>query len=280
MDIKAFGTALVQTKDLDPVYVAIVGAKLPGPQLCRCLLAYWCFYHLGSAAWLSEQEGEDYWRWMRVAATNMLPPPGPEERWPRMPERRHFRGVRAEESVGFLSRKTPVERVWGLTAFKTEKEIMDKVQEWPLFGPWIAFKAADMIERCGRVPIKFSGDIGLVYDEPRSALDMLVDLGGVGTPEDWYAALLQHFSNAPAPPLYDRDCGPQEVETILCKWKSHMRGHYPVGKDTKETRHALEGWGDTAHRMLLACPEEVIGDHKLTRDLWERQGMVRQKLAH
>ena len=47
----------------------------------------------------------------------------------------------------------------------------------------------------------------------------------------------------------------QEVETIFCKYKSHLKGHYPVGKDSEEIRHALEGWGDTAQELQKYIPD-------------------------
>ena len=74
LDVQAFGDALITTQDLDPVYCAIYHARLPEPQLCRLLLAYWCFYHLGVAASISEKEHGDFWEWMRVAAVNEQPP--------------------------------------------------------------------------------------------------------------------------------------------------------------------------------------------------------------
>ena len=42
--------------------------------------------------------------------------------------------------------------------------------------------------------------------------------------------------------MYERPVGLQEVETILCKWKSHMNGHYPLNNDIMEIRHGLKDW--------------------------------------
>jgi hypothetical protein len=43
----------------------------------------------------------------------------------------------------------------------------------------------------------------------------------------------------------------QEYETILCKYKSHLSGHYPMGKDTREILHVLRDprWGPLAQRL-------------------------------
>jgi hypothetical protein len=111
------------------------------------------------------------------------------------------------------------------------------------------------------VPVRFDPNIGLMYKEPAEGLRLLIDLPSdpnrYNSLSDAYSQLLKHFRQFKAPPASDRPCGPQEVETVLCKWKSHMNGHYHVGKDIREVRHALAGWGDTADRLLKACPTEV-----------------------
>jgi hypothetical protein len=255
LGIRDFGDELLRTRDLDPVYVAIHGARLRRPQLCRLLTAYWCFYHLGAAAWLSEHESDDYWRVVRVAAENAAPTPR-GERWPRAAERRHFRGAVCVRTVDWLARESPEHWVESLSSLRTDAEVMSAVREWPLHGPWIAFKAADMLERCAGQRVTFAADVGLIYAEPRSTLDLLVETEGRGV-QDHYRDLLRYFGRRRAPPGFDRACGPQEVETVLCKWKSHRAGRYAVGKDVTEVRRALTGWGETADRLLRAAPEEV-----------------------
>ena len=289
LPITEFGDRLIQTRDLDPTYVGLHGAALGQDQLCRWLLAYWCFYHVGVACYLSEFEGGDYWDWMLRAAYNheeQLPHHYglPEGRWPRAAERRHFRGQKCADAVEWLRREferpeNPVKHLmihpdWERTGM-TDKKIMTYVRDWPMFGPWIAFKAADMLERCAGVPVKFDPDIALMYDEPRRALDILSegafevadDGTGITTgiqPRDWdrrkwYDVLSMYFRKHLAPPARDRTCGPQEVETVLCKWKSYMGGHYHIGKDIHDHRGALAGWGSTAASMLAKMPEEVQG---------------------
>ena len=54
--------------------------------------------------------------------------------------------------------------------------------------------------------------------------------------------LLGEFSGFKAPPLSDRAVNIQEVETVLCKWKSHMNGHYPLLNDIVDIRSGLEPW--------------------------------------
>jgi hypothetical protein len=247
--IRPFGEALIKTRDLDPVYVAIHGAHLPEAQACRLLMAYWCFYHLGLAAWMSEQEGQAYWVAMEIAARDRSPNPVDGRRWPRSAERRHFRGDKCVDAIKWLARREPESYVRSLCNCDTDQQVMTRVMEWPLFGPWIAFKAADMMERCAAIPIRFDPNIGLLYKEPREGLTLMG-----GDPRAQYNGLLEHFSRFKAPPMDDRACGPQEVETVLCKWKSHKNGHYHVGKDLSEVAHGLAGWGPTASRMRQVLP--------------------------
>jgi hypothetical protein len=246
-----FGDRLIATGDLDPVYIAIVGAQLDYPQLARVLIAYWCFYHLGAAAWLSEHDNY-FWDAMTIAAENTAP----FDRWPRASERRHFRGAKCVAAVRALARSAPEDLIGKLTRLRTAGEVINAVMKWPMFGPWIGFKAADMLERCAGVPLRFPDDTCLMYAEPAAAITMLAQSEGQ-TREHIYSGLRSYFAKRKAPPKGDRACGVQEVETICCKWKSMRGGHYHIGKDITEVRHALLGWGDTAQRMHSHMPKEV-----------------------
>jgi hypothetical protein len=262
LDVQAFGDALITTQDLDPVYCAIYHARLPEPQLCRLLLAYWCFYHLGVAASISEKEHGDFWEWMRVAAVNEQPPKKwnlPGDRWPRSSERRHFRGEKCVKAVERLRVRfaQPEGAVRSLAPLTRETAIINRVLDWPMCGPWIAFKAADMMERVYGSNVEFNQNIGLMYDSPRAGLDLIAAAADTKSPKIIYHDLLTYFSSHRAPPRNDRHCGPQEVETILCKYFSMHSGHYRVGKDIHEVRQALTGWGKTAEHMLDVMPMEV-----------------------
>src|SRR5262249_12945186 len=116
---------------------------------------------------------------------------------------------------------------------------------------------ADLMERVYGAPVKFNPNLGLMYNSPRAALDQLV-VDHNREPQALYNDLMTHFSETKAPPRYDRYCGATEIETILCKWGSMKSGHYRVGKDIKEVREALHGWGETAHQILNSMPSEVV----------------------
>lgn len=250
MEIEEFGKRLIETQDLDPVYTAIHGARLPKPQLARLLLGYWLFYHLGLAAWLSEHSGKAFYVAATEAARNTTLAPN-ANRWPRGVERRHFRGEKSLRAVEVFSREEP--EYWATSLKGDFAAIFAKVKSWPMCGPWIAYKAIDMLDRCCERKIDFPLDVCLLYNEPRKGLLML----NPTEPEKELDRLLGVFKKYRAPPANDRVCYVSEVETVLCKFKSYKGGHYFVGKDIKEIRHGLEGWGDTASMLLKASPRTV-----------------------
>jgi hypothetical protein len=57
-----------------------------------------------------------------------------------------------------------------------------------------------------------------------------------------------------APPDFTRPVNVQEIETVFCKYKSPLKGHYPLGKDTLELHHSLAGWGDLAEQLRSQLP--------------------------
>lgn len=273
LSIEEFGARLLDLGDLDPVYVALCRAEWPEEQRSRFLVAYWCLYHVGLSCWLSDQSDEAFWRQLSEAAVNDRPSPI-GGRWPRAAERRHWRGVNALKSVEDLTRRytRPHDMVNyvskpSLTAGENARVhdgletlpfslVAARVQEHVAFGPWIAFKVADMLERCCEVPVVFGLDDAM-YDSPRQAALRLFR-ERIGAPpeaklKDENAAvagvvahLIGHFKDHDAPPGGGRKVGYQEVETILCKWQSHMNGHYPVGNDLIEIAEGLEVWAEVS----------------------------------
>lgn len=133
------------------------------------------------------------------------------------------------------------------------KDVMKRVRGHVQFGPWIGFKVADMTERVLRVPVDFSDSEVFMFEDPKkSALlfwRLAMGLPPLSKPRDekHVLGLVVHFltarfSDQKAPPHLDRPIGLQEVETILCKWKSHLNGHYPLNNDINEIRAGLQPW--------------------------------------
>jgi Alpha-glutamyl/putrescinyl thymine pyrophosphorylase clade 2 len=235
LSIYNFGKQLVETLDLDPVYVVVHHAQLPETKLDRWLIAYWCFYHVGTASWIVDQP--DYWKAMMQAASS--------KDWPRASERRHFRGQAAIKSVTWLEANKIDLRYFREASTLSLADVMTYVKSWQGFGNWIAFKAADMLERLGVAKIEFTpDDIFKIFEAPRKGAEEMAIVHGPAE-GNVYAWAHKRLSVAPAlkllaPPLFERRLNIQELETILCKWKSHRNDHYIVGKDIAETKHALQ----------------------------------------
>lgn len=249
-------------------------------QLHRWLVAYWCWYHCGAASWLSEQEGAEFWRHMITAAMNKVTSPV-GGRWPRGQERRHARGEQGIKMVTALRTRygarpqDMVEELRGLAEGGVSFEVLARaIKKHTLFGPWIAFKVCDMLERVCGCPVNFEhADVFMFKDPTRAAIRVWQDKGKV---PEWYkpknrqieakiiravvAYLKDQFKDLQAPPLNDRMVDLQEVETVLCKWKSHMNGHYPLNNDIDEIGAGLKEWeavSNTAKEFLFTMPAAV-----------------------
>ena len=139
-----------------------------------------------------------------------------------------------------------------------------RAQEHRAFGPWIGFKLADMVDRCLGIPVEFDQAAVFMFKDPEKAAMMLWEQRVAHTyPENAKPKreailsgvadyLIGQFADLAAPPLGDRPVNIQEVETVLCKWKSTRRGHYWLGLDTRDHRLQLEQWG--AQDLLNAYP--------------------------
>src|SRR5687768_1451112 len=228
------------------------------PSMMRWLVAYWCFYHAGVACHLSELEGKAFWQGMLVAANNTIPAPT-GGRWPRGSERRHFRGEAAIKAVRKLQADyAKPEHVVGVLigeeGDRSFSSITNRAKQLPLFGPWIAFKIADMVDRVlGFQVAGFDQAAVFMFADPTKAALRLwalkAGLPETARPKDPDKAIQQvveylteHFQDFQAPPRGDRPVGLQEVETVLCKWKSHMNGHYPLYNDIHEIHEGVKPW--------------------------------------
>lgn len=289
LSIYDFGQHLLESGDLDPVYIALEKMEWGDPaHLERWLLAYWCFYHCGAASYISEHQGEGFWDAMREAARNVLPAPD-GGRWPRGSERRHFRGKAAidaverlrarfgdmpERAVHDIAYGVPPDHIIPVTARPQPfAEVAARAKGLPLFGPWIAFKVCDMLDRLGIAPIDFDKASVFMFADPVKAALRLwrahENLPDNAEPKDEatkhliidnvVAHLTEHFKAHTAPPRHERPVALQEIETILCCWKSHMNGHYPLYNDMTEINAGLKPWlphSETARAFYHAMPKE------------------------
>lgn len=297
-----FGKHLIESGDLDPIYIALDKLQLDPVTLNRWLLSYWCLYHAGTSSYLADAPtAGEFWERLRLAAENTEAAPV-GGRWPRGHERRHWRGANAIKSYTALLaryRDRPEDMATycatgdlpGQTTIATQtsfQAVSKRAQEHVAFGPWIAFKVADMLERVSGVAVSFDAAEVFMFDSPREAAESVWEsfadeattykrkLAEQGIPWGqsdsdhavcWSVAFLnQAFKGMLAPPrgfwskAVARPIGLQEVETVLCKWKSHNNGHYPLNNDIREIRAGLAPWaerGGLARRFLDAMPKEV-----------------------
>lgn len=246
-----FGKALLDTNDLDPLYNMLWCANIPPLTMERFIIAYSLYYHAGVAAKCAEAPDSKFWSLIRY---------GMDNKWPRGTERRHWRGKAAYESYKNISSVSPRSLFahWMTPYPHKFQSIFTAVQVWTGFGPWIAFKVADLIDRVYTPVYEFEKANLAIYKDPKKGAALFL----YGDQEQKVGAfevdralerIIVGFDDRLAPPRYERKVNIQEAETILCKFKSHYNGHYPVGKDTREILHALEGWGDLAQE-LSRCP--------------------------
>lgn len=269
-NVYGFGRALLEAGDLDPVYTVVYGSGFSLPKLERWLLAYWCFYHVGTACYVSGGPEAGYWDRMTEAAES--------SRFPRGRERRHFRADNAVNSVRFLSSVGMLKlfdplRPYALCPNRIAEAgyVMGEVQKWTGFGPWIAFKAADMLDRCGYCPVSFDVASAFFYDSPKKAANTLWDIEGQPDLKEESQAgrcqwavdrILAELKGYSAPPIFDRPLNCQEAETILCKWGASLTGHYHIGEDVKAVRDGIARFAHVpmTRRLLRAGKEAQLWD--------------------
>jgi hypothetical protein len=125
---------------------------------------------------------------------------------------------------------------------------------------------SDMLERVMGHPVDF-GNCGMgVYKEPRAAAALILTGNQKATINDsdlesvmQKMLLPEHLGTLMAPPDFARPVNVQEIETCLCKYKSHINGHYPPGKDTLEVLNGLKEarWGNSITRSMVEVLETL-----------------------
>jgi len=252
-----FGKRLISTLDLDPIYVLLnhLQQTWSEKELHKWLIAYWCFYNLQTAS--IAVNASSFWLAMKRLAASKAK---------RGTERRHFRGKFAENAVHRLStRGSPTQLISSLTLQTMVNEsvpvehVISEIKSWYGFGDWIAFKAADMLEVLGVCGIAFDMGSMLMFDSPREGALMVCqeqrgklfarEQDSIQWGVDYIQNGLRHWL---APPRFERVVGIQEVETILCKWKSHCNGKYEVGHDAREL------WQTISHMNQTEIGQQMI----------------------
>lgn len=236
-DIFTFVNEKLKIDDVEPMYTAIVRSRLPQSTRQKLCFAEGLADHLGLAARMAE--APDFWR-----ATNEYVSQGQ-----RGGARRHFRGATAKAAL-----KTMEKRFADLGSFFSNLptdffEARRFITELPQFGPFSAFKIADMAERTCDAVVDFSAvRLSDFAKFPKRGAALAAEyLGGGATPESVYASMLNHHWNRKAPPHYDRPLNAQEIETMFCNY-GHSKWH-PPGYEASELRKLLLGYGKLAEKL-------------------------------
>jgi hypothetical protein len=267
MKVLDFSSELISSQDLDPIYNMLYASGMPMATKKRWVLAYSCYYHAGVASYCAEDRSKFYKRLRE----------GHDKKFPRGAERRHFRGGTSDYVTSWLKKTYPVPEeavnyLIGDEPDPTFKSVTDRVKTWKYYGPWIAFKWADLLERVIQVPVDFSDCHLDIYEAPKQGAE-LVALS-LGKPDMSVKQVVRYLekklSGFNAPPDNVRAVNVQEIETCLCKWKSHCNGHYPIGKDTHEIGEGLEGWGDLASHLKAYLPT-MPPQHRIESHVKSRQ---------
>ena len=126
MNYTDFGKQLLETNDLDPIYVILSYSNLTPVEKKRWLLAYWFFYHAGVSSMIASAPGHTYYDVMREAAKTH----------PRGTERRHFRADVAGPVIDYLELTGhPEEIVDWIASDGDFGNITRRVQSIPQCGP-------------------------------------------------------------------------------------------------------------------------------------------------
>lgn len=260
---REFGTALFETNDLDPVYVALyelLAGGLDRDAVKRWLVAYWMFYHCGFACEAAERSGPGFWAHLADGFDGH----------PRGAERRHFREAAALSALKRIeaAHGSPERLVSALVSggrVLTLDEVSRRVKTLPMFGPWISWKVCDMLERIMGAPIRFDPRALGMYRDPVQGAALILKghwTAEITVPEvaGVASSIVDVYRGVKAPPRYERPVNVQEAETVLCKFKSYWKGHYYVGKDIADIRHGLAAFAersDFARAFLDVMPLEV-----------------------
>lgn len=274
LSIEEFGAHLLTSGDLDPVYLALNGCGFDNSMRNRWLTAYCAFYSAGFACWASEREGEQFWKVLAEAATNSTEAPC-GGRWPRASERRHFRGMQAEKAV----------EAWKEMYGSRPEDMMEYIADGaPHFnyalerakthrsvGTWMGFKLVDLVDACMNREISQDDITMFFYDTPKqSMLRLWREKQGLpenAQPKDErlvLEAMIEYSRNAfkdhTIPHKQGKPVDLFTLETIFCKFQSHLNGHYQLWKDTDEINHGLTSWIPASSNAKLFKEKMPIND--------------------
>lgn len=259
LSIVEFGKQLIDTGDLDPVYIAIHKSGLSSGDKVEFVLSWLMYYHCGLACWTLAQSRPVLDTLMLIAKAS--------SGFPRGSQRVHHRGQVAVDSANDLLQSIKVARSflpWTLQEGQTGRAVFYRICELVGWGPCMAWRVPDLWERLGLAnTLLTDGDTDLFFSNPRRGAILCCEEYGLDTSNPCLSAhkyLMEHLGHLLAPPRYERTIGVQETETVFCKWKSHMVGRYKVGRDTARARQQFLRYGRQRLSQLLVKGLPKIGE--------------------
>jgi hypothetical protein len=240
----------IYTGDSDPVYWAVDRARQQwgegwATRFCVAMLTY---YHTGIACRAADQEGEDFWNYLKLNYPTA----------PRGSERRHFRGAAGSKALATMEKFSPNPDDF-FKHFTPSYAGVKRVCENSLhsFGPYFQLKICDYMDRC--LDIKIQSYAGLERNLPTEPAKAVALMFPNSDPVKSFTFLVNEMraKGILAAPAFDRLVSPAEVETSLCGWKTtKFKGNW-FGADILDKREALKGYGDKAEALIEMMPPLV-----------------------
>lgn len=245
-DFVRFGKHLKSSSDIDPLYPIlrsiIVQHKMTEEQAYWFTFLYVAWYNVavGYRAWLECPEPDP-------DILTLLDPS-----WPTGVERRASRGGRVREHIdSFLTAadgyriQTWFNRGLNADAFELEDQhanwriLNERLQTLRMNGRWAAYKHCEVLRRVHYVMVQ-APDMGNQFSSgPREGLAFLYgELDGQG-PKVISRLDRQGLNLQRRVARLGLEVDIEELETILCNWKSVMKGKYYVGHDIDENQEQI-----------------------------------------
>lgn len=237
-DWKQLTDVTMQLQDLDPTYYYFHNLREVRGEawVRRCLMHMLMFYHVGEAAAAAEYNSLQFWDAVEYNYYDTK----------RGSERRHFRGEAGLKIVYQLREQlgANIEGFWDDIYRPNYRDLANRVGQWPGFGPYFAWKAADYCDRVLGKPVNYNGCIDLMPQGPK-------DYAATLWPQHSFdevilnIALYINEKEYMAPGIPDRFCWISEAETLLCSFRGFfITGSHKIGGDLLEKHKQMKDFPD------------------------------------
>ncbi|RJQ26104.1 hypothetical protein C4577_04180 [Candidatus Parcubacteria bacterium] len=246
-----YGHQLLETLDLDPVYVVYWEAFKKGilsrDQLNQCIWWYCYVYDTGSVCEIIESN--DQYKYVKERIVEVKKKGGRKFWGNDRAKPGGSGGIKAIEGIQRLFPKSDqiintlsgccmsCQDIFQIIGDNRSPSKFNSVNEWTVW------KFSDMIERLDfKSGLLFNDDD--MYEEPKKVVENLF-----GSFSKAIEYMTEEFGECLAPPRYERKCNLQEFETIWCKCKGEKL------EDRNKIRKELSDKGELAKSLLSFVPK-------------------------